>query len=218
MNIKLNRLKIENFKGVKSFEVELEGDNAVIKAENGVGKTTIADGFSWLHYDKNTEGKTDFEVRPLDANNQPLKGLVVSVEAELDFDGTVHTFRKEQHEKIVKKQKQIRGYETLCWIDEVPKKVGEFKDFIAKYRVMGLAVAFIMGVYLGGLVQALVKDLLMPLIGLGIPRLADLATFTVAVGAQTFGIGDFLVALITFLIVAFVIFILVKVTKKWGIE
>jgi large conductance mechanosensitive channel len=94
----------------------------------------------------------------------------------------------------------------------------EFKDFISKYKVLGLAVAFIMGVYLGGLVQALVKDLLMPLIGLAIPGLADLATYTVPVGTQAFGIGDFLVALITFIIVAFVIFILVKATKKWGID
>jgi large-conductance mechanosensitive channel len=37
-------------------------------------------------------------------------------------------------------------------------------------------------------------------------------------GGQIFGIGDFLVAVITFIIVAFVIFIIVKVTKKWGIE
>jgi large-conductance mechanosensitive channel len=35
---------------------------------------------------------------------------------------------------------------------------------------------------------------------------------------QIFVVGDFLVALITFIIVAFVIFVLVKVTKKWGIE
>jgi len=93
----------------------------------------------------------------------------------------------------------------------------EFKDFLKKYSVLGLAVAFIMGVYLGGLVQSLVKDLLMPLIGLAVPGLADLATYTVPVGTQAFGIGNFLVALITFIIVAFVIFILVKVTKKWGI-
>ncbi|MEM2971318.1 MAG: MscL family protein [Candidatus Bathyarchaeia archaeon] len=110
----------------------------------------------------------------------------------------------------------------------------EFMDFLSKYKVMGLAVAFIMGVYLGGLVQALVKDLLMPLIGLLIPGLGNLATFKIAVPptaldaegkptdpnwtGQLFGVGDFLVALITFIIVAFVIFLIVKVTKKWGIE
>ena len=94
----------------------------------------------------------------------------------------------------------------------------EFKDFIAKYKVLGLAVAFIMGVYLGGLVQSLVADLLLPVIGLALPGLGDLKTYVVTVGEQNFGVGNFLVALITFVIVAFVIFILVKVSKKWGME
>jgi len=102
-----------------------------------------------------------------------------------------------------------------------PPKKGlwnEFMDFLSKYKVMGLAVAFIMAVYLGILVQALVKDFIMPIIGLAIPGLEDLATLEYTVSQQKFGVGDFLVALITFVIVAFVIFILVKITKKWGIE
>ncbi len=109
----------------------------------------------------------------------------------------------------------------------------EFKDFLGKYKVLGLAIAFIMGVYLGGLVQSLVKDLLLPAIGLAIPGLGDLATWKIPVPATTldaqgnppagytgqlFGVGPFLVALITFIIVAFVIFLIVKITKKWGIE
>ena len=94
----------------------------------------------------------------------------------------------------------------------------EFVDFISKYKVMGIAVAFILGLYLGGVVQALVKDLIMPVIGLAFPGLGNLATYSFAVGSQLFGVGDFLVAVITFMIVAFVIFILVKVTKKLGID
>jgi hypothetical protein len=54
----------------------------------------------------------------------------------------------------------------------------EFKDFLSKYKVLGLAIAFIMGVYLGGLVQSLVADLLLPAIGLAIPGLGDLKTLT----------------------------------------
>ena len=102
-----------------------------------------------------------------------------------------------------------------------PPKTGlwnEFMDFLSKYKVMGLAVAFIIGVYLGALVQALVKDLILPIIGLAIPGLGNLAGYTYTLYEQIFGIGEFLVALITFIIVAFVIFILVKITKKWGIE
>jgi large conductance mechanosensitive channel len=94
----------------------------------------------------------------------------------------------------------------------------EFMDFISKYKVMGLAVGFIMGLYLGTLVQALVKDLIMPVIGLAIPGLGNLATYTVEVFSQVFGIGDFFVALITFIIVAFVVFLLVKITTRWGVE
>jgi large conductance mechanosensitive channel protein len=94
----------------------------------------------------------------------------------------------------------------------------EFMDFISKYKVLGLAVGFIMGLYLGNLVQALVKDFLLPAIGLAIPGMKDMATYAVTVMSQVFGIGDFLVALITFVIVAFVVFLIVKVAKKWGME
>ena len=94
----------------------------------------------------------------------------------------------------------------------------EFKDFLSKYKILGLAVAFVLGLYLGTLVQALVKDFIMPLIGLAIPGMTDLATFQVTLMNQVFGIGDFLVALITFIIVAFIVFLVVKVAKKWKIE
>lgn len=96
--------------------------------------------------------------------------------------------------------------------------INEFKEFIKNYKVMGLAVAFILGLYLGALTQSLVKDILMPLIGLALPGVADLATLEVAVGSQIFRVGSFLVAVITFIIVAFVIFVLVKITKRIGIE
>lgn len=95
---------------------------------------------------------------------------------------------------------------------------GEFMDFISKYKVLGLAVGFIMGLYLGNLVQALVKDLIMPTIGLAIPGLGNLATYTIELLSQVFGVGDFLVALITFAIVAFMVFLIVKITKKWGLQ
>ena len=94
----------------------------------------------------------------------------------------------------------------------------EFKDFLKSYKVLGLAVAFVLGLYLGALVQALVKDFIIPLLGLAIPGLANLATYSVGVLKQTFGIGDFLVALITFIIVALIVFVIVKVAKKWKID
>ncbi len=123
-------------------------------------------------------------------------------------------------DKMLEELKQIREALVAKPAPPAPEPKGmwnEFKTFIENYKVMGLAVAFIMGVYLGLVVQSLAKDLLLPAIGLLLP-VSDLASLQYTVGEQTFGIGSFLVALITFIIVAFVIFIIVKVTKKWGIQ
>ena len=140
-----------------------------------------------------------------------------------------------KEDKMLEELKRIRELLEPKPAPPPPKGLwNEFMDFLSKYKVMGLAVAFIMGLYLGALVQALVKGLVMPTIGLAIPGLGNLATFKIPVPpteldsqgnpidpnyvGQLFGVGEFLTALITFIIVAFVIFILVKVTKRWGIE
>jgi large conductance mechanosensitive channel len=125
-----------------------------------------------------------------------------------------------KEDEMLKELKQIRELLAAKPAPPPPPHKGlwnEFKSFIESYKVMGLAVAFILGVYLGLLVQSLVSNLVMPIIGLALPGMENLSTLIVPVGNQEFGIGAFLVALITFIIVAFVIFILVKITKKWGI-
>jgi len=88
----------------------------------------------------------------------------------------------------------------------------EFMDFLLKYKVLGLAVAFIIGLYLGQLVQALVNDLIMPIISYVTPG----AWEDILVG--NFRMGHFIGALITFTIVAAVIFLIVKMSKRWGVE
>ncbi|HEV2226037.1 MAG TPA: MscL family protein, partial [Nitrososphaerales archaeon] len=55
----------------------------------------------------------------------------------------------------------------------------EFKKFLTDYKVLGLAVAFILGVYLGALVQALVKDLILPIIGIPLSSVGDLSVYSV---------------------------------------
>ena len=124
-----------------------------------------------------------------------------------------------KEDKMLEELKRIRELLEPKPAPPPPKGLwNEFMDFLLKYKVMGLAVAFIIGIYLGNLVQALVSDLVMPIIGLAIPGLGDLATLQYEVAQQIFGVGHFLATVITFIIVAFVIFVLVKITKKWGIE
>ena len=94
----------------------------------------------------------------------------------------------------------------------------EFKAFIENYKVLGLAVAFILGVYLGALVQALVKDLILPIIGIPLSSVGDLTIYSVTFANQIFKVGDFLIAVITFIIVAFVIFLIVKIANRYKID
>ena len=104
--------------------------------------------------------------------------------------------------------------------------VAEFKAFLQNYKVLGLAVAFILGLYLGQLVQGLVNDLIMPIITIatgGAPLQACSPGTTPVpawqcISAGPFLIGQFLGTLLTFLIVAFAIFLIVKVAKRYKIE
>ncbi|MEM3697229.1 MAG: MscL family protein [Candidatus Bathyarchaeia archaeon] len=121
---------------------------------------------------------------------------------------------KDKDEEILQVLKEIKA--LLEPKPAPPPKKGlwnEFLDFISKYKVMGMAVAFILGLYLGTLVQALVGDLIMPIITLILPGV-EWEAFVLG----PFRIGHFIGTLITFLIVALAVFIIVKITKKWGIE
>lgn len=124
MNIALNKLSIENGKGIKNFDEDFGGKDAEISGENGTGKTTVFDMFKWIL------NFTTVKVRPLDKDNNLITGLVVAAEAELAYDGQVHVFRKEEHERVVKNQ--TKGYTAKYWIDEVPKSQSDYNDYIAK--------------------------------------------------------------------------------------
>jgi large conductance mechanosensitive channel len=89
----------------------------------------------------------------------------------------------------------------------------EFMDFLNKYGVIGLAIAFIIGGAAGALITALVNDLLMPIIGVIIPG-GDWKTTVFYAGPIKFLLGDFASALINFIIIALVVFVLYKQLSK----
>ncbi len=117
--------------------------------------------------------------------------------------------------EMLEELKKIRELLTPKPAPEPPKgMMNEFKDFMSKYKVMGLAVAFIMGLYLGNLVKALVDDFIMPMITLALPNMDDWENLT----WHGFRQGHFLSALLTFIIVALVIFLIVKYSKRLKID
>jgi len=89
----------------------------------------------------------------------------------------------------------------------------DFMDFLNKYGVIGLAVAFVMGAAVTKLVTALVADLIMPIIGALIPG-GNWRAYTLPIGNIKFMVGDFVGALIDFIIIALVIYFIIKAIVK----
>ncbi|MDA4121546.1 MAG: MscL family protein [Thaumarchaeota archaeon] len=118
------------------------------------------------------------------------------------------------NDDILAELKEIRKLLTPAAAPPAPKgMLNEFKAFLDQYKVLGLAVAFILGVYLGALVKSLVGDVILPIIGLVYPS-ANLTTFTASLRGQTFALGDLLNSIITFVIVALVVFLIVKIADR----
>lgn len=128
------------------------------------------------------------------------------------------------NEQMLEELKQIR--EALVPPPPPPpEKKGlwqEFKEFLDQYKVMGLAVAFIMGLYLGRLVQALVTAWITPVINVVLLAFGLLTPDQVLLNPSAYPLAFnptlFISELITFLIVAVVIFVLVKFTKRIGLK
>jgi large conductance mechanosensitive channel len=89
----------------------------------------------------------------------------------------------------------------------------EFRDFALKGNLIELAVAFVLGVAFAAVVTSLVNDIIMQLVAaiIGKPDFSDL-TFSIGDGVIRY--GSFLTALVTFLIIAWVLFLVVKAVQK----
>ena len=85
-----------------------------------------------------------------------------------------------------------------------------FRDFILRGNVLDLAVAVVIGGAFGAVVAAMVKDLLTPLIGALVGQ-PDFSAYTVTVNGSTFLIGDFVNAVISFLLIAAAVYVFVVV-------
>jgi large conductance mechanosensitive channel len=89
----------------------------------------------------------------------------------------------------------------------------EFKQFILRGNVVDLAVAVIIGAAFGAIVTSLTDDIIMPLIGVLLGGI-DFSGLSVQVGEATIAYGKFIQAVINFLIIGLVLFLVVKAMNK----
>lgn len=134
MRMILKSLHMENFKGIKSLDVNFSNKTS-IKGQNAVGKTTIFDAFTWLLFNKNSAGEEKFNVRPLDKDGKRIDNVEIKVVAVLDVDGKEVELSKVQKQNWVKKRGTdtvtLQGNVNSFEIDGYPKSEAEFKSYVS---------------------------------------------------------------------------------------
>ena len=130
--MKLTKLELLNFKGLKSFTINLNGD-VVIRGDNATGKTTIFDSVCWLLFGKDSLDRADFEIKTLDGGapihkvNHEVTGAFT-----LDEGGTVELKRayREKYSSPRGGEVTLTGHTTDYFVDGVPKKEKEYKEIV----------------------------------------------------------------------------------------
>lgn len=134
MKLKIRSLHMENFKGIKSLDVNFSNKTS-IKGQNAAGKTTIFDAFTWLLFNKNSAGEEKFNVRPLDKDGNRVDNVEIKVSAVFDKDGEKVELSKVQKQNWVKKRGTntvaLQGNPNSFEIDGYPKSETDYKAFIA---------------------------------------------------------------------------------------
>lgn len=131
-DIKLLSLHLRNFKGCAALDLEFGGRSASIYGDNAAGKTTIFDGLTWLLFGKDSRGRGDFEIKPLDSTGQIKDhAAVTEVEATFRVDGRNIALRKTFFERWSTKRGSADatydGNTSEYYVDEVPVKKYEYE-------------------------------------------------------------------------------------------
>ena len=132
--VKLLSMEIQNFKGCKGRTIDF-ADTTKICGANESGKTTIFDAFTWLLFEKDSLGSTNFDIRPLNADGKMIDNIEISVESKISVDGEEYVLKKVQKQVWRKKHgtnvTAFQGNVNEFEINDYPKSQKEFKEFVA---------------------------------------------------------------------------------------
>ena len=126
----LKSLDLDYFKGIRSLHIDFNAGMTSIYGDNATGKTTVYDALTWILFDKDSEGNSKFDIKPIG-----IPGVTPTVTAILEINGEPMKLRKTLREKWSKPRgcavAQYDGDTTEYTIDDVPRKEGEYKRMIA---------------------------------------------------------------------------------------
>ncbi|MBO7170115.1 MAG: AAA family ATPase, partial [Clostridia bacterium] len=132
--MKLLHLTLTNFQGIRALRIEPNGENAAIYGDNGTGKTTVFNAFTWLLFGASSTGVKDFSPKTKGADGD-IHGLEHSVEGRLlTEDGKLVTLKRTFKEVYTKKRgsatEEFDGHTTDYHVNGVPCKEKEYTDAV----------------------------------------------------------------------------------------
>lgn len=131
----IKEIHLLNFKGLHNLTVEFDAHLTEIYGRNGIGKTSIFDGFTWLLFGKNSEDRKQFGIKTYDEAGNVIPKLPHEVSAVLLVDGEVVTLCRRFNEKWTKKRgaavEEFVGHEEERLYNDVPCSLKEWNEKIA---------------------------------------------------------------------------------------
>lgn len=123
-DIRVVRMLLTNFKGIRSLEVNFDPEVTNIFGDNATGKSTMMDAFLWTLFGKDSQNRADFNIKTLDVNGKALPKLEHEVVVVISVDGVETVFRRCYKENWVKKRgtaKEVMdGHSVDYFVDDVP--------------------------------------------------------------------------------------------------
>ena len=139
-SIKLVELSIENFKGIREKTVNFQGDTTVISGRNASGKTTLMDAFFWLLFGKDSRGRSDFQIRPVDENGSMVDNIDIEVSAVMEVTETIcdddGNVVDEKTEEVVLSKTQSQK-----WTKHRGSSAPSFEGNVNSFQVNGFPVS-----------------------------------------------------------------------------
>lgn len=134
MQIEIRSMDISNFKGIHSLHLDFHSGVNTLYGDNATGKTTVYDALTWLLFGKDSHGNSTFSIKPIDV---PAGSVTPEVSVILMVNGEELKLRKTLREKWEKHrgstESRFAGNATDYFVDDVPRKEGEYKRIIAGY-------------------------------------------------------------------------------------
>ena len=136
MEIVLKSLHLVNFKGARDLELSFSPGTSLVRGDNGTGKTTVFDAFTWLLFGKDSTQRSDsnFNIKTLDSQGNPILKQEHSVTALLMVDGKELKLKRMYREKWEKPTgtttEYLKNHETLFYVNDV--KLPTKREYDAK--------------------------------------------------------------------------------------